>query len=301
LEVFFSNNESVKDLNGAPLSSPVGAAYSHGAAKVPAESANYGIPSCAGSAQGDAEIAIIGLSGRYPMAKNLEEFWANLASGRNCITEIPSDRWDYRRIYKPDKNKSGISYCKWGGFIEDFAQFDPLFFNMSPNEAALTDPQERLFLQVAWGALEDAGYTRTALRQDCQGNVGVFVGTMYAEYQYYAVERSLQGENIAFNTTYGSIANRVSYYLDLSGPSMAVDTLCSSSLTALHLAAESIGRGECKMAIVGGVNLNLHPNKYLWISQLKMASVQGCCKPFGKGGDGFVPGEGVGAVLLKPL
>lgn len=300
LEAFFRGSEAVKDFASAPMAKSI-ASSRHDGANVPGESANYDCDACADLTQGDVEIAIIGLSGRYPMAKNLAEFWVNLVSGRDCVTEIPSDRWDYRKIYNPDKNKSGISYCKWGGFIEDFAQFDPLFFNMSPNEAAMTDPQERLFLQIAWEVMEDAGYTRTALKQDYQGNVGVFVGTMYAEYQYYAVERSLRGENIAFNTYCGSIANRVSYFLDLNGPSMAIDTFCSSSFTALHLAAESIRRGECKMAIVGGVNLNLHPNKYLWISQFKMASAQGYCKPFGKGGDGFVPGEGVGAVLLKPL
>ncbi|GBF34808.1 malonyl CoA-acyl carrier protein transacylase [Desulfocucumis palustris] len=300
LEAFFRGSEVVEDFASAPPATSMASSRRDGA-NVPGESAKYDYGVCADLAQGDAEIAIIGLSGRYPMAKNPAEFWDNLAFGRDCITEIPSDRWDYRRIYNPDIKKSGSSYCKWGGFIEGFAQFDPLFFNISPNEAAMTNPQERLFLQIAWEVMEDAGYTRTALKENYQGNVGVFVGTMYAEYQYYAVERSLRGENIAFNTSYGSIANRVSYFLDLNGPSMAIDTFCSSSFTALHLAAESIRRGECKMAIVGGVNLNLHPNKYLWISQLKMASAQGYCKPFGKGGDGFVPGEGVGAVLLKPL
>mgnify|MGYP001308330883 CR=1 FL=1 len=251
LETFFSGIKPIKNSHSL-LPAPSVAVNEHGTVKDSAESGKRDCVFRVDSAQGSADIAIIGLSGCYPMAKNLDEFWVNLASGRDCITEIPSDRWDYRRVYMPDKNKAGITYCKWGGFIENFAQFDPLFFNMSPNEAALTDPQERLFLQVAWETLEDAGYTRTALNQDYRGNVGVFVGSMYAEYQYHAVEQSLKGENIAFNTTHGSIANRVSYFLDLNGPSMAVDTFCSSSLTALHLAAESIHRGECKMAIVGG-------------------------------------------------
>ena len=169
-------------------------------------------------------------------------------------------------------------------------EFDPLFFRISPREAQLMDPQERLFLQTSYQALEDAGYDRSTIARDYGGSVGVFVGVMYGEYQL------LNGLS-----SYGSIANRVSYFLDFNGPSMAVDTMCSSSLTAMHLAVQSIQRGECRLAIAGGVNVSIHPAKYLTQAQLTMLSSDGRCRSFGKGGDGMTPGEGVGAALLKRL
>ncbi|MCP4995604.1 MAG: SDR family NAD(P)-dependent oxidoreductase, partial [Gammaproteobacteria bacterium] len=241
------------------------------------------------------DIAIVGLSGRYPLAENLTEFWKNLKQGRDCIREIPQERWDYRSYYDPDKDKFGKSYSKWGGFMVDVDKFDPLFFNISPREAEFIDPQERLFLQTVWQTLEDASYTRQTLQQQLQSRVGVFVGVMWGEYQLYGQEQ------ISLSSSYASIANRVSYYLNLHGPSLAVDTMCSSSLTAIHLACESIKRGECVAALAGGVNVSIHPNKYLQLSQGKFAASDGRCRSFGEGGDGYVPGEGVGAVLLKPL
>ncbi|MDC8758415.1 amino acid adenylation domain-containing protein [Janthinobacterium fluminis] len=255
-----------------------------------------GIALSAAPQAGDG-IAIVGLSGRYPKANTLRAFWANLSQGVDCIGEIPPERWQHGRYYDSARGKPGKTYSKWGGFIDGVGEFDPMFFGMTPREAALIDPQERLFLQTAWHAVEDAGYTRAGLRSVLGRRVGVFVGVMYGEYQLYP---SLPG-GLATSATYGTIANRVSYVLDLCGPSMAVDTLCSSSLTALHLACESIRRGECAAAIAGGVSLSLHPNKYATQALLGMAASDGRCRSFGEGGDGFVPGEGVGAVLLKPL
>jgi acyl transferase domain-containing protein len=243
-------------------------------------------------------IAIIGVSGRYPMADTLDELWTSLAEGRDCITEVPADRWDHRRYFDPAKNRPGKSYSKWGGFLRDFDRFDPLFFNISPREARLMDPQERLFLQTAWHTLEDAGTTRRAL---AASRVGVFVGVMYAQYQLYGAHGPLQERGFVPSSLSSSVANRVSYVLDFRGPSLAVDTMCSSSLTALHLACASLRDGDCEVALAGGVNLTLHPNKYLQLSQGKFASTDGRCRSFGEGGDGYVPGEGVGAVLLKPL
>ncbi|HEX6427154.1 MAG TPA: SDR family NAD(P)-dependent oxidoreductase, partial [Niastella sp.] len=257
---------------------------------------------------GDAvplDIAIIGLAGRYPQADNLQEFWNNLANGKDCITEIPADRWDYRLYFDADKEKEGKSYSKWGGFLNDVDKFDPLFFNISPLEAERMDPQERLFLQCVYETIEDAGYTRHSLATDKKfglGNqVGVFVGVMYEEYQLYGAEEVLQGRPVALWGLPSSIANRVSYFCDFHGPSMAIDTMCSSSLTAIHLACESIVRGNCEVAVAGGVNVSVHPNKYIFLSQGRFASSKGRCESFGIGGDGYVPGEGVGAVLLKPL
>ncbi|MED0940710.1 beta-ketoacyl synthase N-terminal-like domain-containing protein, partial [Bacillus mobilis] len=248
------------------------------------------------------DIAIVGISGKYPDADNLQTFWGNLKSGIDSITEVPLERWDYRKYYNPEKGKKGTVYGKWGGFIKDVDKFDPLFFNISPKEAELIDPQERLFLQVAWECIEDSGYTRQLLNQKHKGNIGVFSGVMYQEYTLHShCEENGEEMNFALGSSAGSIANRVSYFFNFQGPSLTIDTMCSSALTSLHYAAESVKRGECEVAIVGGVNLLLHPNKYLMHSQMHMLSTDGRCRSFGKGGDGFVPGEGIGAILIKPL
>ncbi|MFK4467821.1 SDR family NAD(P)-dependent oxidoreductase [Bacillus sp. RC252] len=259
---------------------------------------------------GENDIAIIGISGRYPQADTLEEYWENLKSGKDCISEIPSSRWDYNEYYSENKDAHGKSYCKWGGFINGFDQFDPLFFNISPREAEYMDPQERLFLQSVYEAIEDSGYTRESIATSFSrkgeidhGNraIGVYVGVMYEEYQLYGAQAQSKGDYIALSGNSSAIANRVSYYFDFHGPSMTVDTMCSSSLTAIHLACESIKSGQSRVAIAGGVNVSVHPNKYLMLSQGKFASSKGRCESFGKGGDGYVPGEGVGALVLKPL
>ncbi len=249
------------------------------------------------------DIAIIGLSGRYPMSENLEEFWLNLQQGKHCISTIPKERWLYQDFSMNEELTQGEKYCKWGGFLKNVDQFDPLFFNISPREAEKMDPQERLFLETSWEVLEDAGYSPSLLAQlkkvGKSNKVGVFVGVMWSEYPYFAVE---QQPNAPFpHVAYWSIANRVSYCLNLHGPSVAVDTACSSSLTALHMACESINSGSSTMAIAGGVNLSLRPNKYLGLCQMGFTSSEGMCRSFGEGGDGYVPSEGVGAVLLKPL
>ncbi|TMQ05064.1 MAG: amino acid adenylation domain-containing protein, partial [Deltaproteobacteria bacterium] len=237
------------------------------------------------------DIAIIGISGRYPQARNVAELWANLAAGRDSITPLPTERrldgWPIDRM--------------WGGYLDGIDQFDALLFNIAPRDADLSDPQERLFLEVAWEALDDAGYPRTRLRERHASRVGVWVGSMYNEYPFFGVERSLGGEPVSAGAGLADIANRVSYFFDLRGPSMTVDTLCSSSLTSLHLAVESLRRGECEVAIAGGVNLSLHPNKFIEQARHAMPSSDHRCRSFGARGDGFVPGEGVGAVVIKPL
>ncbi len=256
-------------------------------------------------AGGSEEIAIIGLSGMYPEAENIREFWNNLRDGKDCITEIPKDRWDHSMHFDEDRDQSGKTYSKWGGFIKGVDQFDPMFFNISPREAQIIDPQERLFLKCVYETIEDAGYTREALGLErglgLDRNVGVFVGVMYEEYQLYGAQEQVRGRMIAVPGNPASIANRVSYFCNFHGPSMAVDTMCSSSLTTIHLACQSLQQGECELAIAGGVNVSIHPNKYLMLGQGRFVSSKGRCESFGQGGDGYVPGEGVGAVLLKPL
>ncbi|MBU6399042.1 MAG: SDR family NAD(P)-dependent oxidoreductase, partial [Verrucomicrobia bacterium] len=248
-----------------------------------------------------ADIAIIGVSGRYPDARNLAEFWENLKAGRDSIREIPPDRWNHSAYFDPNPSTPGKTYSKWGGFIDGVDEFDPLFFNISPREAVWIDPQERLFLETAWSVVEDAGYSVETLRSKFDSQVGVFAGVMWGEYQLYS--RELPGDQglMVVTSSYASIANRVSYVLGLQGPSLALDTMCSSSLTAVHLACESLRRGECRLAIAGGVNVSVHPHKYVQLAQGRFAASDGRCRSFGAGGDGYVPGEGVGAVLLKPL
>lgn len=253
----------------------------------------------------NTDVAIIGVSGRYPMAKNLTEFWENLKAGMDCITEIPEDRWDhdkYNEYYGSKQKKIGKLYGKWGGFISDVDKFDPMFFNITPAEAKIMDPQERLFLEIVYSAIEDAGYTKSNLVDSDQGrNVGVFVGSMWSEYQLYGGKSLSKDHYDVPSAALWRIANRVSYILNFQGPSITIDTACSSSLTALHMAKESIQKGECQLALAGGINLSLHPDKYITLGRNSFLSSDGRCRSFGQGGDGYVPGEGVGAVVLKPL
>lgn len=252
---------------------------------------------------GPLDIAIVGVAGQYPQADDLKQYWDNLANGKDCVTEIPKDRWDCSKYYDPDKRKQGKTYAKWGGFINNPDCFDPMFFNISPAEAEIMDPQERLFLECVYHAIEDAGYTKNNLSTEgiagLSNNVGVFVGVMYEEYQLYGAQAQVKGHNISLNGNAASIANRISYICGFHGPSVALDTMCSSSLVSVHLACNSIVNGECDAAIAGGVNLSIHPNKYLTLSRGKFASSVGKCQTFGKDGDGYTPGEGVGAIVLK--
>ncbi|WP_233099716.1 polyketide synthase [Bacillus velezensis] len=228
------------------------------------------------------------------MADNLKQFWENLKNGKDCISEIPKDRWDYRKYYDADKQSIGKAYSKWGGFINDVSMFDPLFFNIPPIEAEQMDPQARLLCRPL-GRLLRMLAIQASLEKD---KVGVFVGVMYGMYQLF--ESEIKGKKVPIGSSFASIANQVSYFCNFT-ESMAVDTMCSSSLTALHLGCESIKNGESDLVIAGGVNLTLHPNKHIMLSMGKFASSDGRCRSFGEGGDGYVPGEGVGAVLLKPL
>ncbi|WP_370880921.1 SDR family NAD(P)-dependent oxidoreductase [Paenibacillus brasilensis] len=246
----------------------------------------------------DNDIAIIGLSGRYPGAKNIQEFWNNLRDGKDCITEIPGDRWDHSLYFDEARNTIGKTYCKWGGFIEDIDKFDPLFFNISPREAEIIDPLDRLFLETVWNALETCGYTRENLQRLYQANVGVFAGAMY--HQYHSFDLDISKESAMAISSYSSIANRVSHFFNFQGPSVAIDTMCSSATIAIHMACESLIKGECQLAIAGGANLSIHPRKYLGLSQVQMLGSHTDSRSFGKG-DGYLPSEGVGVVLLKPL
>ena len=253
------------------------------------------------------DIAVIGISGRFPNASNCEELWGILKKGVDCVGEIPKERWDVDYYYSSEiKNlPEGKSYCKWGGFLSDADKFDPQFFNMSPIEAAMTDPQERLMLEVAWEVFEDAGYTYERLKEisDENGNalVGTFMSTASNTYNLIGVEQWGKGNYIVPNSLPWSLSNRISYFMKFSAPSYTVDAACAGGLVAIHQAISSLKNNECKMALVGGANLYLHPYKYVSLSQVKMLSKTGKCYAFSDKADGFVPGESVACVLLKPL
>ena len=245
------------------------------------------------------KIAVIGISGRYPKADNIPAFWNNLISGKDCIVEIPQERFDYRQ-YQNKHNPDYYISSKWGGFIEGIDEFDPLFFNISPKEANILDPQARLLMEIVWETLEDSGYTRENIEPE-KSNVGVFIGAIWPSYVLSGLEETLKGNPVVPDAYLYNIANRVSYFFNFHGPSLTLDTACSSSLIALHLACSSIASGECKLALAGGVNLSLRPEKFRFLSKYNFLSNEGKCRSFGDGGNGYVPGEGIGALLLKPL
>jgi amino acid adenylation domain-containing protein len=261
-------------------------------------------PSRSSAIDAQEPIAIVGLAGRYPHAPTLDAFWRNLRDGRDCIDPIPAERWSLDGFYREDPQAAiadRMSYCRWGGFLDGFAEFDPLFFGLSPVEAMDMDPQERLFLQACWEALEDANHTRETLARRHGGRVGVFAGITKTGFELHARDLAERGDPATPYTSFASVANRASYLLDLNGPSFPVDTMCSASLTAIHEACEHLLRDECELALAGGVNLYLHPSTYVGLCSQRMLSIDGRCRSFGAGATGFVPGEGVGVVLLKRL
>ncbi len=286
---FFRPSPAVEDSMALP-SSPL---LEKNRAKSSSRFSEHGKPT---NSSGD--IAVIGLAGKYPMAKNIYELWENLMQAKDCTSEVPKDRWSIGEQPRPSNPTVKEGQLRYGAFIDDYDHFDPLFFNISPAEAETMDPQERLFLQVAYNTFRDGGYTQQQLNGK---DIGVFVGNMYGLYQLHAAQAFERGTFEVAHSSYSAIANRVSYFFNLNGPSMAVDTMCSSSITSLHLACQSLMNGECSMALAGGVNLNSHPYKHTYLANSGFLAEDGKCRSFGQGGTGYVPGEGVGAVLLKPL
>jgi hypothetical protein len=192
------------------------------------------------------DIAIVGLHGRFPDADNLDQLWQNLLHGLDSISEIPGERWPLEGFFQAgaDARDNGLSYAKWGGFLNDIERFDAQFFGIPPREAACLDPQERLFLQCAWHVLEDSGHLgeRSRVLRHANGSldIGVFVGITSNTWPLLGPALWQTGHTAIPSGLPWSVANRVSWALDLCGPSLAVDTACSSSLTALHLAIESL-------------------------------------------------------------
>ncbi|MFC8076977.1 SDR family NAD(P)-dependent oxidoreductase [Streptomyces sp. NPDC057307] len=235
----------------------------------------------------EQDIAVIGLALALPGAPDPERLWSLLAGSGQEIRPAPAHRWGrYANGHEPDV----------GGFLDNVEEFDARFFDFFPKQAEVLDPQARWLLRSTWEALESAGLPPRQLSP----STGVFVGASYQHYKDYNIAPELDAPSGLGNHN-AFLANRVSYFLDLRGPSMTIDTLCSSSLVALHTAVRSIRDGECEQAIVAGVRVALSPLHYVAMKNLRALSPSGTSRPFDAGADGFVPGEGVVTVVVKPL
>jgi myxalamid-type polyketide synthase MxaB len=245
-------------------------------------------------------IAIVGMACRFPGCVNdPSSFWELLRNGVDAITEVPEERWNISRFHHTNAGVPGRMVTRWGGFVRNVDMFDAAFFGIAPREAACMDPQHRWLLETTWEAIEDAGLPPEQL---AGSRTGVFVGISHSDYP------SLQRRDAASIDGYTNIgsalsiaANRISYLLDLRGPSFAVDTACSSSLVALHIAARSLWSGECERALVGGANALLIPETSIGLSQARMLSPRGRCRAFDASADGYVRAEGAATILLMPL
>jgi len=243
-------------------------------------------------------IAIVGMGCRFPGADNPSGFWDLLSGGVDAISEVPKNRWDVDAFYDPEPATPEKMNTRWGGFVDGVDRFDPGFFGISMREAERMDPQQRLLLECVWESLENGGIAP----DDLSGSsTGVFIGISNSDYRLLYKEISEIDAYLATGTCLCIAANRLSYILNLRGPSMAIDTACSSSLVAAHLACRSLRQGESDLCITGGVNLILSPEGTITLSQARMMAADGRCKTFDASADGYVRGEGCGIIVLKRL
>ena len=244
------------------------------------------------------DIAIVGMAGKFPAANDLEEFWDNIIDGKNCLTTIPEERWDWKKWYgnvTKDNHKTSIT---WGGFIQGIKSFDPLFFDISPREAELMDPQQRLLLTYTWLALENAGIPAAVFSEK---KTGVFIAASSNQYHSLIPTTSENNPYILTSGILSMIPNRISHVFDLHGPSEVCEVTCSSSLVAIHRAIQSIHRGECDQAIVGAVNLLLSPREHIAYESMGLLSATSSVFSFQEKADGYARGEGIAVLILKPL
>ncbi|MCK6525846.1 polyketide synthase, partial [Myxococcota bacterium] len=256
------------------------------------------LPSAQRLPRPERAIAVVGMACRLPGAPDLDAFWELLTAGRDAIRPIPEDRWPLAGFYDPDP-ASGRSYVREGGFLEDAGRFDARFFGLSDDEAAKLDPQQRLFMEVGWSAMEHAARAGRGGQR-----TGLYLGARASD---YTTERMLAGQSGASGRAdiLGHSQNYLAAWLadrmDLGGPALVVDTACSSSLMATHLAIQGLLAGDCDAALVGGVDLLLSPMSYLLLCQARVLSPGARCRTFDRRADGYVPGEGAGAVVLRRL
>ena len=243
-----------------------------------------------------SKVAIIGYSFRFPLT-DTASFWDDLLNSRNLVTTVEPGRWSADAFHHPGKNHPGTSYTFAAGSIGDVSGFDADFFGISPREAALMDPQHRLLLELSWETLENAGVKPSSLSGS---RCGVFIGIASTDYSYrLADDLAAIDAYTATGNTASTAANRLSYFLNLRGPSMIIDTACSSSLVAFHQACRSIISGESTQALVGGVSLHLHPYGFIIFSKASMLSKRGRCRVFDESADGYVRSEGGGLFFIK--
>jgi acyl transferase domain-containing protein len=243
-------------------------------------------------------IAVVSVGCRFPGGvDDADSYWRLLAGGVDAIREVPADRWDADAFYHPQVGRPGKMTTRWGGFLDRIDEFDAAFFGISPREAEAMDPSQRLVLEVAWEALENAGYANLA-----GSRTGVFIGVIGND---YGIQRFSRPDDLTPYAVTGNahsiVSGRLAYLLDLRGPAVSIDTACSSSLLAVHLACQSLRTGECDMALAGGVNVILSPLATIGFSQFGMMSPDGRCRTFDARANGFVRGEGCGMVVLKRL
>ncbi|MGF7179797.1 SDR family NAD(P)-dependent oxidoreductase [Tunturiibacter psychrotolerans] len=247
-------------------------------------------------------IAIVGMACRFPGGNNdPESFWQFLRSGGNAIREVPKDRWDIDAFYDPNPGTPGKMYTRNGAFLNRVDLFDPKFFGIAPREASRMDPQQRLLLEVAWEALERSGIAPDSLSGS---RTGVFTGVCTSDYSDLQVRKLDVTKLDAYHASgiaHSMASGRLSYVLGLQGPSITIDTACSSSLVAVHLACQSLKRGECRLALAGGVNVMLSPDMFIALSRASMLARDGQCKTFDASADGYARGEGCAIVVLKRL